>query len=351
MAKAKKLPSGNYRCRARYTDADGVQHSASFTDASAKVAEAQAAMWVAGMIEKAESRKHPSLRTAIDMHLETGRCTGMSPTTIRTYSSARDYAFDGLIDRPIDKITLRDIQAWINTSSKKLAPKTVRNNVALLSVVLKAQGIHLDFSLLKLPKPEHREMEIPSDAQVAQMLDYLSDRDDDMYIAVSLAALMGLRRSEICALKWSDIEVENDVAILSVNKALVKNEDGFFVEKSPKTDAGRRLLVIPTDLYAEMKRRRSLRPLVVGITPQMLTDRYRSLTERLNIPSRFHNLRHYHASVMLREGVPEKYIVADMGHSSFDMVKRVYGHVMQEKRNAINLVMDSHASAILKRSV
>ena len=51
---------------------------------------------------------------------------------------------------------------------------------------------------------------------------------------------------------------------------------------------------------------------------------------------------------MIREGVPEKYIVTDMGHASFDMVRNVYGHVMEEKQSEINQKMDVHASAILE---
>ena len=50
---------------------------------------------------------------------------------------------------------------------------------------------------------------------------------------------------------------------------------------------------------------------------------------------------------MIREGVPEKYIVSDMGHASFDMVRRVYGHVMGEKQKEINAMMGAHADNIL----
>ena len=60
MAKAKKLPSGNYRVRASYTDEDGVKHTESFTDSDPRVAEAKAAMWKAGMLEKEKERSSVS---------------------------------------------------------------------------------------------------------------------------------------------------------------------------------------------------------------------------------------------------------------------------------------------------
>ena len=346
MATARKLPSGNWRVRATFTDADGVKHVESFTEPTARKAELQAALWQAGMLEKKKARaKHP-LGVAMDEYIETCRCTGLSPATIRSYAVSRNRAYGMLIERPIDKITTRDIQLWINARSKEAAPKTIKNNLSFMLSVLKSNEIYLKSEALKLPKRVNEEIKIPSDAQVSALLKEVYDCDD-MYIAVALAALMGLRRGEICALRWSDISVHGDVAYLNINKALVLDENKLHVEKSPKTNAGNRILPIPAALYAELKTRRSLRPTLIAITPNAITERYMRLVKQLDIPPRFHSLRHYHASVMLREGVPEKYIVSDMGHSSFDMVKRVYGHVMQEKRSAIASVMDMHASSIL----
>ena len=347
MAKAKKLPSGNYRCRASYTDEYGVKHSESFTEETAVLAEAKAAMWKAGMLEREKNRAHMPLGDAMDAYIDVCRATGISPSTIRAYVSYRNNAYGTLLRKRIDKITIRDVQSWIVERSKASSPKTVKNNLVFISAVLKSNEIKLDFSLLKLPKPKHTEMEIPDDSQIVAMLDEVYD-DNDMYIAISLAALMGMRRSEICALKWSDVVLDGDgIARMIVDKALVLDEDSIHVEKDPKTQAGSRVLVIPSALYGELKRRRQLRPTLVGISPNAITERYMRLADRLGVPRRFHNLRHYHASVMLREGVPEKYITADMGHASFDMVKRVYGHVMEEKKRTIHAAMDAHADIII----
>lgn len=346
MATAKQLPSGNWRCRAAFTDDDGVQHIESFTAETKRRAEALAFAWQEGMIERKKFKAKLPLGDAIDAYLETCRCAGLSPATIRSYKASRNNAFTSILSRPVDRISVKDLQRWVNERSKAVSPKTLKNNLALLSAVFKAEDVKFDFDAIKLPKVRRQEMSIPSDAQVAMLLNDVYD-DNDMYIAIALAALMGLRRSEICALKWSDILIQDDVAYLDVSKALVLDEHDEHVEKTPKTDAGFRILPIPQALYAELVRRRNLKPNIVSITPNAITERYHRLVVRLDLPPRFHNLRHYHASVMLRENVPEKYIVADMGHSSFDMVRRVYGHVMQEKRSAISSAMDMHASTIL----
>lgn len=349
MAMAKRLPSGNWRVQASFTDYDGVKHRASFTEATAKLAETKAMMWQLGMVEADAKKQEKRLGDAMDLYIDTCRVSNRSSTTIRAYVSMRNNQFETLIEKPLKRITLIEIQKWINERTRVASPKTVRNALNLLSAVLKENSIKLDFDLLKLPKNKREEMEIPSDEQVTALLNSIYD-EDDFYLAVALAALMGLRRSEICALKWTDISVVEDTPMLMVDKALVNDEHGGYVGKDTKTSAGTRRLVIPDALYAELKRRRNLKPNIVNITPGGLTNRYSLRAEKYGMPSRFHNLRHYHASVMLREGVPEKYIVADMGHGSFDMVRRVYGHIMSEKRGEINNAMNAHSSLILGSS-
>lgn len=346
MAKAQKLPSGNWRCRATVTDETGVKHTESFTAETARKAETLAKMWQEGMIQKSRASSGPTLDEAIAQYIETCRCAGMSPATIRGYLAAQRNAYPLLLQRPIGKLAVQDIQRQVNERSKTCSPKTLRNDLGLLSVVLKQHGIRLDFSALRLPKREQKEMVIPSDDQVRQLLEAVYD-DDDMYIAVMLAAVMGLRRSEICALRWEDITTRSGVCVLSIAKALVRDDEGNHVEKAPKTLAGARLLAVPAAVRDELLHRRSLRPRMVNLSPNAITERYERLCKRLCIPGRFHDLRHYHASVMVREGVPEKYIVSDMGHASFDMVRKVYGHVMGEKQQQINSLMDCHASALL----
>lgn len=347
MAKAQKLPSGNWRCRATVTDEDGVKHTVSFTAETARKAETLAKMWQEGMYQKARSRSSMTLDEAMEQYIETCRCAGMSPATIQGYGCIRRNAFPELKGRPIDRLTIRDIQASVNNRSRTVKPKTIKNEVGMLTAVLRQNGVKLDFDALRLPQTERKEMSIPSDVQISAMLSAVYD-DDDMYIAIMLAAVMGLRRSEICALTWDDIIVHGDQAWLNVDKALVRGENGDYTEKSPKTKSGYRKLSIPSSVLGELLHRRNLRPRMIGVSPNVITERYNRLTKTMKISGRFHDLRHYHASVMLREGVPEKYIVADMGHASFDMVRNVYGHVMEEKQLTINSMMDAHASSIVE---
>lgn len=64
--------------------------------------------------------------------------------------------------------------------------------------------------------------------------------------------------------------------------------------------------------------------------------------DMLQLKCRFHDLRHYNASIILALGVPDKYAMERMGHSTTDMLKKVYQHVMTEKRKEVSDVVNAH---------
>ena len=162
MAKAKQLPSGSWRCRATLTDSDGNKVTKSFTAETARKAETMARMWQDGFMEKEnEKATHGvTLGEAIDNYIETCRCAGMSPSTIKAYVSCRKNAYPLIENKPIRKLTVQDIQRQINARSKTCSPKTMRNNVNLIHAALKSNGVKLDFDALRLPSSRHQEMKI-----------------------------------------------------------------------------------------------------------------------------------------------------------------------------------------------
>lgn len=345
MARAKKLPSGNWRALVYAgKDPTGKRKYESFTAPTRREAERMAAIWDAG--RKARERDHDerTVKQLLEAYIETCKAAGMSPSTIRSYTALKNGSYAKIADVLISRLTLPMIQSQIDERARIRSPKTVRNEVNLLRSAICKSRKDLDFDDITLPKPKRTEMAIPSDEQIKKLLADVSD-DDDMYIAVMLAALMGLRRSEICALEWNDIDKER--RILHVGKALVRGESGVHHLKPPKTTAGDRYLAIPAEMYSQLMARRGLGKKLVNISPNAITERYERVRNRLHIPGRFHDLRHYHASVMIAVGAPEKYIVADMGHSSFDMVRKVYGHVMEDKKRELSAELAAHSANIL----
>ena len=346
---ARQLPSGSWRCQPSFTDEDGVQHRASFTEKSKEIAEAKAVMWKAGIIEKVKARKAVTVGEALDAYIETGRCTGMKVDTIKAHVSSRNNAFKSIEKRRVQTLVLRDIQKWINDRSQAVKPKTVKNNLDLLKVALKQHGVSIDWDALRLPKNKRAEPTIPTDDQVAAMLANLRERrDDQMYIAVMLASLYGLRRSEICALEWTDISTTPDGKhVLEVSKALVYDENNHLVLQDTKSEAGTRTITMADDVYNELMKRRNLRINLVSITPNSLTNRYAVLARKYGVNTRFHVLRHHMASVMARDSVDPIYAAKLLGHASPATTQRIYTHAMDEKVIQVNNQVDAHAVKIL----
>lgn len=86
--------------------------------------------------------------------------------------------------------------------------------------------------------------------------------------------------------------------------------------------------------------------MVAPLTGSAIYNRFRKLQKKLNMNEfRFHDLRHYNASVMLALGIPDKYAMQRIGHSSTSILKNVYQHIMSEKQNEFSGVLDDYFSS------
>lgn len=348
MAKATKLPSGNWRVQLYCgKDENGKRIMESFTAPTKREAERLAANFDGDRKRRAADRAagRIQLAEAMDTYIETCRATNRSPATIRGYCSIRR-RFGSLLAMHVNAIRVQDVQKAVNEwSASGLSPKSIRNRIGLFTSTLGSLSITLDLSSLKLPAVHKKEMVIPEDTDVQRMVAYLREKDTDLFLAVLLAATLGLRRSEICALEWSDIDFK--AGTLSITKAVVRGDDNLHHTKITKTRAGTRTLFIAPDVLAELKKYRQINKKVVNVTPETVTKRYIRLKKKMNVPGRFHDLRHYMASVMAALNVPIKYAVEIMGHSTPNMLNNVYQHVMEKKRDAVYQLIDTHSAQIV----
>ena len=348
MATAKKLPSGNWRVRVYVgRDESGKSLFESFTAPTKREAERNAAIWNADRKEreKQNTRENMTLEKAIDMYIESCRVRGLSPSTIVLYNRMKNNSFPTLIRVRIASITFDDVQKELFDRAKDHSGKTVKNEFNFLLQVLATYRPDLDLSKLVYAKVKRPEIQIPEDDGVQAFLAAAKERSSEFYLAVLLASVLGLRRSEICALNWDDLDTANRV--LTIDKALVKDEYGAWVVKETKSKAGTRLKAVPDALYKELVAMRTIRKRMVMLTPDAITRRHNRLRETCPIPCSFHGLRHYNASVQIALGIPLAYIAAEMGHSSTDMVERVYGHVMQSKKKVVAAQMSGFTTALL----
>ena len=352
MAKAKKLPSGSWRVQLFVgKDSAGKPKYKSFTAPTKKEAEYLAANYALTLSEekKALAPTRITLEQAMRQYID-NRDNLLSPATIRMYNVLHRSAYEPISQKPILEITREDVQHAINAYAAGHSPKTVRNAYALLRSVLAVYAPKLDLDAkenrINLPQKETVDLEIPEDSDIAMLYAYAKNDNEDMYIAILLAATLGLRRSEICALTQDDFADGK----VSITKALVPTaDDKDWAVKPPKTQAGYRVLDVNKRVYDIVKAHganpRTGR--IITLDPDGITNRYRRYRKHLNIPGRFHDLRHYRASTMLVLGVPNKYASQRMGHSTPQMTERVYQDIMKSKDKEYTKVIDEHIDSVL----
>ncbi|MBE5957701.1 MAG: site-specific integrase [Lachnospiraceae bacterium] len=318
MAKAKKTKSGNWRCLVYdYTNGDGKRIYKSFTAPTKKEAEYLATQFK--FINKKNS-VDSVFEDAVNSYIEAKKNT-LSPTTIKGYQCIQRNNFSEIAHLRLSQFNSANVSSWIGSLSH-LSPKTVKNIYGLFVAVLDFNGTNHDYKV-KLPQKRQIELYVPTDEEVKTVINHFSDNNDkDMVIAIYLAAYGTLRRSEICALSASDVKGN----CVRINKAAVYDGPDIVI-KEPKTASSNRVIELPEFVINELPKRGKL----VNITPHTLTNRFERCFNELEIKKfRFHDLRHYSASIMHAIGVPDVYIMERGGWKSDATLKNIYRNSLDD---------------------
>ena len=330
--KIKQLPSGNYNALVYdYTTPDGKRKYKSITASSKSEVKRLIAVFLAdreALHEEREKKEDPAYMTvgeAIDKYIES-KSNVLSPSTIRGYRQARNYSFPAVMTMGINDVTSADIQIAVNAEAEHSSPKTVRNKYGLLVSALSVYAPDLKVRVT-LPQKVKPDIAIPTEDEIRRMFDAV--KDTEMEIPLYLGALCGMRRSEIAALRWEDVDFNNGT--ITIRAAKVLNEDGEYVVKGTKTIAGKRIIRMFTRVAEKLKAAKETAEAdtVITLLPAHITDRFSVMLERAGLPHyRFHDLRHYTVSVMLSLNMPKNYIADYVGHETERMIDLVYGHIM-----------------------
>lgn len=356
MAKARRMPSGNWRLRVYYgKDSTGKKYYQSFTCKTEAECYKAERKWLkaGGGIVIEEKEKGPTVDDVLENYIEYCRTTRRktySPRTIREYETCRSNSFELILDREASILTTEDIQIWVDSRADEgRSAKTIKNAIYLLKPALEKSGnMNILWRNIELPESEQEDYIIPTDDDIITLLNATKETDFEMYKSIVLGAFCGCRRSEICALTWGDIDRQN--MQITIDKAVVMNEMSKYTTKDTKTKAGKRVIDVDQAIINALNSDGVLHVStanVVNLDPTLLTSRFFWLRKKLGFEFCFHGLRHYHASIMVALDIPKKYAAAQMGHATYDMIDRVYGQIVREKEKTVARAVNQHSSTVL----
>jgi integrase len=266
----------------------------------------------------------------------------------------------------LQPVHIAEFYTWLSAegnrrTGKGLSGQTILHIHRLLSKALK-QAVLWQFraanpaNSVQAPRPVRREIEAIEEDRSALLLECAENTQ--LYLPILLGLCTGMRRGEILGLRWSDLDLDN--AALTVNQSLEQTHEGGLNFKATKTKTSRRTITLPDCLVSAIKAHRvhqqKIRDmfgaqyptfdLVIPLSdgrpwaPDRFTDAYRAFTRRIGAKNiRFHDLRHTHASELLRRRVPLRTVSQRLGHANPTVTLNVYSHVMRgDDEQAADLV-------------
>jgi integrase len=213
-------------------------------------------------------------------------------------------------------------------------------------------------SLVSPPRVSSAEVEILRASEINDLLDKLRGRS--MYMVAALGLGTGLRRGEMLALRWQDIDFTRGQ--LRVERSLEQSKKGGLRFKEPKTKYGRRTISVPAATLADLrlhKKEQQERWLRLGLgrvpedalllgtwngamrVPDALSKDWAVTMAALGIKASLHSLRHSHASALIAAGVDVLTISRRLGHASPTITLGVYGHLFSNTDDRAALAMDA----------
>lgn len=194
------------------------------------------------------------------------------------------------------------------------------------------------------PRPGRRELRTLNEHESARLLE--ATRGTQLFVPIMIAITTGMRRGEILALRWGDVDFA--AGSVAVRQSLEQTRGGLAF-KRPKTQSGNRLIPLPrlaVDALRAHKVEQAKERLLLGPayqnhdlvcatpdgrpwSPGLLTNQFLAHARRADLAGlRFHDLRHSHATQLLGYGIHPKIVSERLGHATIGITLDVYSHVL-----------------------
>jgi integrase len=285
----------------------------------------------------------------------------IAPTTVSSYRAAMDRyilpALGKLPVRQVDAATLDAFYAQLRTEGGKdgrpLKASTVHEVHAVLSGALKQAVVwgwisHNPARLASPPSREQADTQPPAVEDAARLLRTAAAEDPELGLFLRLAVVLGARRGELCALRWSEVDLDRGEVLIA--GVVVRVPKQALIHKDTKTHAKRRVAVGAgtVELLRACRVAQAKDALAVGtalaadayvfshvpdgsapIDPDGISHRFLRLARRLGVRCRLHDLRHFMVTQLVAGGVDWRTVSGRAGHADGHITLATYAHFQQ----------------------
>ena len=286
-------------------------------------------------------------------------------TTYERLLQLRKRVYEALGYMRMDKITPRQIQAFVNALSKEganertgkpLAPKTIRHNLSLISDVFSyavKMGVVSDnpCGRVTVPKIGQKEKKIYTVEEVTKFLSELENEPLKYKVFFNIAVFSGFRRGEILGLEWKDIDFENEV--ISVRRTSCYTAQKGIYTDTTKTRKSQRSMKFPKkimEILAKYQQEQNAEAARLGSkwvendrlfvkwngepmnnnTPYFWLNEF---CEKHDLPFYgLHSFRHLFASLLVNQGVDIVTVSGALGHSTVSTTSNIYCHMIENSQ-------------------
>jgi integrase len=265
------------------------------------------------------------------------------------------------------------VQKFVNELRTEVSPKTVHNTLILLRVMLTgkngASAIKRGFLRsdptkgVELPVRHHHKIQPLPIETVWQLIDAAEELGGIGRSIVFVDAFTGLRRNEILALGFPDIDWQSGELVVRRAVSKTVSEDGvrkwFWAMGPPKSQKSFRRVALAEsvlELFETMREEAEDRQGLIfrradgsAIDPDYFDAWiFAPIVEKAGLKIRFHDLRHFFASMLIAQGESPKYVCDQMGHSGIQVTFDIYGHLFPQGRRE---AADKYQQAMLKGKI
>ncbi len=195
------------------------------------------------------------------------------------------------------------------------------------------------------PRPQRTEMQTMNEEEVETFLEFA--KKTPYYALFYLNIFTGMRRSELLALRWCEVDL--DLYKVSVIRSLHHLHNGSLIFRQPKTAKGRRMIALTPStalMLREHKKNQEVTKLILGVglkdddlvfsqvdgkplLPDTISHAWTKTVKRAGLKHfRLHDGRHTHASIMLKQGIHPKIVQERLGHATISATLDLYSHVV-----------------------